>query len=101
MQVGAGMKDYDVVLSAEAREFLLGLEQEERERFGPAVLDGLRPDIPPAVAVTGRIMLREICGYRVYYRSLQEKEKIRFDVRNGRLVVRIEPITRDLWGWLR
>jgi hypothetical protein len=96
-----GMKDYDVVLSGEAREFLLGLDREEREQLTQAMFDELRPDIPPAIPVTGRLMLRQIYGYRVYYRNLNEKEKRGFDLRNGRLVVQIKLITRNLWSWLR
>lgn len=93
------MKDYDVVLAASARAFLLELEREERESLMRAIWEELRPDISPAVGVTDKIRRREICGYYVDYRNLQDTEKKRFDLRNGKLLVTITPVVRHFWDW--
>jgi hypothetical protein len=96
---GGQMRDYDVVIAPAALESLLRLKLEARESLMQAIWAELKPDIIPAVGVTGRIRRREIYGYLIDYRNLRDSEKKRFDLRNGKLVVKITPVTKGLWDW--
>lgn len=95
------MSDFDVVLSPEAREFLLELEPEERRRLVLAMLDELKLDAAPIANVKGRVLRRELYGYYVDYRDLQADEKRRFKVRSGKFIYGISLVTRRFWGWGR
>lgn len=90
------MKEYDVVIASEVREFLLELEWQERDDLAKAIMDALLLEerLDPAETEVRR---REIGGYLVDFRSLSKAEAERHDLKGGQILIRITPITV---GWL-
>lgn len=93
------MRAYDVVLAAAVRERFLELDRDERELITEGLFSELRVrDGRDIEDVKGRASTKEICGYQITYRALEEAEKQRYSVTDGHFVMRMESIAKGFPG---
>ena len=90
------MRNYEIMLAAHVRAWLLELEMEERQRLLRAIWRALRRNDPRTAKhpYEPDAFRREIRGYSVDYRELGDSEAKRRDLRAGHMVFDINSVSK-------